>query len=97
MASLQELLAQKAELEAKIAEVQSGARAESIAKIRATMAEFGLTVADLGNVKAARPVTKVAAKFRNGATGETWSGRGLKPKWLVSALAAGATLESFAI
>lgn len=46
MASLQELLAPKADLEEKIAEVQSGACAEAIAKIRATMAEFGLTVAD---------------------------------------------------
>lgn len=92
MASLQELLAQKAALEAKIVEVQAGARAEAIAKNRATMAEFGLTVAGLGNTKAPRAASKVVAMYRNDATGETRSGREPKPKWLVSALAAGATL-----
>jgi len=40
---------------------------------------------------------KVAPKFRNGATGETWSGRGLQPKWLKAALASGAQLADFAI
>ncbi|MEY2892723.1 MAG: hypothetical protein RJA98_2631, partial [Pseudomonadota bacterium] len=36
-------------------------------------------------------------KYRNPTTGETWTGRGLKPRWMVSALAAGATLASFEI
>jgi DNA primase len=33
--------------------------------------------------------SKVAVKFRNAATGETWTGRGLKPKWLKAQLDAG--------
>lgn len=40
---------------------------------------------------------KVAPKFRNKATGETWSGRGLKPKWLAAALASGKKLSDFAV
>lgn len=36
-------------------------------------------------------------KYRNAATGETWSGRGLQPKWLKVALAAGARLDDFAV
>lgn len=36
------------------------------------------------------------AKYRNRATGETWSGRGLQPKWLKVAIAGGARLEDFA-
>ena len=39
---------------------------------------------------------KVAPKYR-GPKGATWAGRGLKPKWLVSALKKGKKLESFAI
>jgi DNA-binding protein H-NS len=39
---------------------------------------------------------KVAAKYK-GPGGETWSGRGLKPKWLASLLAEGHTVEEFAI
>lgn len=36
-------------------------------------------------------------KYRNPATGETWTGRGLQPAWLKAQLAAGATLASFAV
>lgn len=38
----------------------------------------------------------VAAKYR-GPNGETWSGRGLTPKWLASLVASGKTKEEFAI
>ena len=48
-------------------------------------------------VKAAKKVTTpVAAKYR-GPNGETWSGRGLTPKWLATLIAAGQTKESFLI
>lgn len=38
----------------------------------------------------------VAAKF-SGPNGETWSGRGLTPRWLSTLLAQGRTKEEFAI
>lgn len=38
----------------------------------------------------------VAAKYR-GPNGETWSGRGLTPRWLAALIAQGQTKESFAI
>jgi DNA-binding protein H-NS len=44
--------------------------------------------------KAVRAV--VAAKYR-GPNGETWSGRGLTPKWLTALIEQGQTKESFAI
>jgi hypothetical protein len=37
------------------------------------------------------------AKYRNAATGETWSGRGLQPKWLKAAISAGANLDDFSV
>jgi DNA-binding protein H-NS len=43
--------------------------------------------------KSAQPVP---AKYR-GPNGETWSGRGLTPKWLASLVAQGQTKESFLI
>ena len=104
MPSLQDLLAQRAEIERKIAEAQREERSAAVAKIRALMAEYGLTAADVAGKGPAAPrakVTsnggKVAPKYRNAATGETWSGRGLQPKWLKSAIADGRTLEDFAI
>jgi DNA-binding protein H-NS len=47
--------------------------------------------------KAARKAgSPVAAKFR-GPNGETWSGRGLTPKWLASLVAQGQSKEAFAV
>lgn len=41
---------------------------------------------------------KVAPKYRNTENpAETWAGRGLKPKWLTSAIKAGGKLEDFSI
>ena len=104
MSSLQDLLAQRAEIEKRISDAQREARSEAVAKVRALMGEFGLSMADLAGKTAAprtagatKPASKVAPKYRNAATGETWTGRGLQPNWLKSALAAGAKLEEFTI
>jgi DNA-binding protein H-NS len=98
--TLSDLLAQKAALEKQIADFQREQRGEAINKVKALMAEYGLTLADIGSRAAAAPkkaTTKVAAKYRNPATGDTWSGRGLKPKWMAAALAGGAALSDFAL
>lgn len=97
---LSELLAQKAALEQQILQAQREERASAIAKVRALMSEYGLTLADLGSRAAAAPRASgggksVPPKYRNAATGETWSGRGLQPKWLKAALASGASLDDF--
>ena len=103
MESIQELLAQKAALEKKIADAQRGARADAIAKVKALMSEYGLTAADLagrspaGSKASAAAGKKVAAKYRDPSSGQTWTGRGLKPKWLQSAISSGKALEDFAI
>ena len=99
MASVRELLAQKAAIEQQIAEAQRAERAGAVAQVRALMAEHGLTLADLSSKPAAPKKTgaKVAAKYRDAATGNTWSGRGLQPKWLKEALAAGKKISDFAI
>jgi DNA-binding protein H-NS len=99
MANLSELLAQKAALEKQIAQTQHDEREKAIGQVRALMAEYGLTAADLSGRAARKPKAggKVAPKFRNQATGETWSGRGLQPRWLKAALAAGKKLNDFAV
>jgi DNA-binding protein H-NS len=40
--------------------------------------------------------TKAPVKYRDG-TGNQWTGRGMKPRWLSAAIAAGKSLESFAV
>ncbi len=101
MVDLKGLLEQKAAIEKQIAEAQRSARADAVAKVRAMMLEYGLTAADLTAKSSSSPRggagKKVAAKYRNSATGETWSGRGLQPKWLKAAVSSGASLGDFAI
>ncbi|PXW98167.1 DNA-binding protein H-NS [Sphaerotilus hippei] len=111
MATYQELMAQKAaldeqtaQLEKQIAETLRAERTGVINQIKTLMADHGVTLADLG-AKAGKPVKapagdvtrKVAPKYRDPNTGETWSGRGLKPKWLSAALETGRTLDEFAV
>ena len=104
MNDLDQLLAQRADLDAKIAAAQRAARDSAIAQVRELMDRHGLTMADItGRAVKAVPRTaragaggKVAVKYRDSA-GNTWSGRGLKPKWLTAALAGGAQLSDFAV
>lgn len=100
MATLSELLAQKAELERQIAETQRAERADAIAQIRQLMSQYGLDMADItGRAGSAprAPSAKVAPKYRDPATGQTWSGRGLQPNWLKAAMANGKSLADFAL
>ncbi|BAL96041.1 H-NS histone family protein [Rubrivivax gelatinosus] len=102
MATLSELLAQKAALEKQIIETQREERAAAIAQVKSLMSQYGLTLADLSAKSgAATPrrgsTGKVPAKYRDPDTGDTWSGRGLQPKWLKAALANGRSLSDFTV
>jgi DNA-binding protein H-NS len=101
VASLHELLAKKEALDLEIEQTKKKERGEAIKQVRALMAQYGLTPADLALRNPAKTKgstgKKVAAKYRNSATGETWSGRGLQPKWLKAALGSGKKLSDFAL
>lgn len=99
--NVKDLIAQRAELDRQIEQAQRAERAEAIAKVKEIMTTHGLTLADLSGRAAPKQekgaARKVAAKYRDPETGNTWSGRGLQPKWLRNALAAGRTLADFAV
>jgi DNA-binding protein H-NS len=105
MVTVAELLEQKAALEKQIAEVQREERAGAIAQIRSLMQQYNLSPADFaGRGSAAGPKAagsraggSVAAKYRDPDSGKTWSGRGLKPRWLRDAMANGKSPSDFAI
>ena len=104
MNKLQQLLDQKVALEKEIDATRRQQKSDGIEKVRAMMAEYGLTAGDLvqrsgpkaGAAKGGKGA-KVAAKYHDAATGSTWSGRGLQPKWLKAAIATGRKLQEFAI
>ena len=101
------LARQQAELDRALAQARRAEQASVIAQVRALMDEHGLTPADLGSASAVKSTRgqgqstsagrKVAAKYHNAATGESWSGRGLKPKWMQAAIAEGRKPEDFAV
>ena len=86
-ASYKELLAQREALEQAIAQARQSEISSAVAKVRELVAEFGLTVQDVFPGRATKSgapkaVSKVAAKYRDPATGQTWTGRGKAPKWI---------------
>jgi DNA-binding protein H-NS len=102
MATLQELHQQRAALEAQIAEETRKGRAEALTQIRSIMNAFGLTAEDLGRgrfgQKRPGPVSGVRQpKFQNPQTGQTWTGQGKRPNWLVEALNKGGNITDFLI
>ena len=103
MTNLIDIQNQIAALQKQAEEIKAQEFKKTVLEIKAKMDAFGITVADLEIGQARKfkaPGTKSAnpapAKYR-GPNGETWSGRGLMPRWLAALVATGATKESFAI
>lgn len=87
MSTYRELLAQRAELERQIEEARNVELASAIAQVKQLIADYGLTAQDCGFRPGIPLVNKtpqvVAVKYR-GPNGETWTGRGKPPNWLVN-------------
>ncbi len=113
MSNLIEIQSQIQKLQKQAENIKAKEFHNTVAEIRAKMKAFGITIKDLGEKAAQKTkppkspkVQKtrksktagvaVAAKYK-GPTGETWSGRGLAPKWLVTLLAQGRKKEEFLI
>ena len=86
MTTLAELIKQKEALEAQIANTRQAELVDAISKVKALVAEFALTQQDVfGGSKGAKKSSgsgKVAAKYRDPSSGQTWTGRGKAPKWI---------------
>jgi DNA-binding protein H-NS len=94
MASYQEILSQIEDLKQKAQEARKQELAGAIAEIRRLMAEFGITLEDLGGKSGKSKIRgSVAAKYRDPASGNTWSGRGRRPGWVVGLENQGKSLD----
>jgi DNA-binding protein H-NS len=84
MSSYKELLAQREQLDKQIKEAVAREKADGIAKAKLIIEQYDLSASDLFSRKAGGKSAggKVAPKYRNPATGETWTGRGKAPKWI---------------
>ncbi|APW36708.1 histone [Rhodoferax koreense] len=92
MTTYKELLQQREALERQISEARQRENAQALAQVRALVADFELTPEDVfptGKTRGPKAAadksggkTKVAPKYRNPATGDTWTGRGKPPRWI---------------
>ncbi|WP_112175456.1 H-NS histone family protein [Paraburkholderia unamae] len=88
MATYKELKAQLAELESQAAAIRQQEYDAVLADIRAKVAEFGYTEREIFGSRRGRPrhsPDALPAKYRDPATGATWSGRGRAPNWIKDA------------
>ncbi len=85
MSSYKDLLKQKEALEQQIHEARSRELSDAVARVRALVTEYELSAEDVfPPARSARSGSgaKVAPKYRDPATGQTWTGRGKAPKWI---------------
>ena len=65
-------------------------------ELRSQLARLGADIAPSRGRGGSLKGKKVPPKYRDSA-GNTWAGRGAKPRWLVAAIKEGKKLEDFAI
>lgn len=84
MTSYAELKVQIAELERQAARARQHELIAAVEQIRTIMRDYGISLEELTQDVSMEGKRKraVAPKYRDPATGATWSGRGRTPRWL---------------
>lgn len=97
--SIAELQKLKADVEKAIAESEQKRRAEARRAAEEVARKFGFSLDQLvGGSAVRKPSGAGVPKYRNPENPrQTWSGRGRQPGWIKAGLAAGRSLEDFAI
>lgn len=84
--SVEELEAEKAALDAQIEAQKTAQKSAVIDQIKTVVGVYGITTEELvealGGLKMKRKGVKAKPKYRDPATGVTWSGRGKAPLWI---------------
>jgi DNA-binding protein H-NS len=97
MTSHQVLLEQIAELQKQADLLKNTERKGVIDQVNGLIADFDIKASELRFGGKAKPSKKtVAVKYRDSA-GNSWTGRGRTPTWLVAAEAAGKKRDSFLV
>jgi DNA-binding protein H-NS len=103
MSTLIDIQKQIAALQAQEAEIKAREFNEKVVMIKETMDSYGITLQDIQGKSAKAPraigaksANPAPAKYR-GPNGESWSGRGLAPKWLTALIAGGHEKDEYLI
>lgn len=81
--NLTELLAKKAALDAEIAKAKKTEATAALHRVQELVTEFGFTSQQVFPLLPAKSKKQGAAKYKDPATGATWTGRGKPPAWIV--------------
>ncbi len=90
--TVQDILVKMKAFGISLKDLQPGKARGTKGKAKTATTTQGATV----KAKKTKDAVVIAAKFR-GPNGETWSGRGLSPRWLTALLAQGHSKDEFAI
>lgn len=90
MPTYKELIEQREALETQIRDARKQETSHAVAEVQKLISDFSLTPQDIFPSGRTRSATggsstkgsKVAAKYRDPATGATWTGRGKAPRWI---------------
>ncbi len=101
MSTYKEIVQKISELQRQADELRASEQAAVIAEIKQKIVEYGLTADDLGFGSKAGTVSKkagrkVPVRYRDN-NGNTWTGRGKRPGWLVKELSSGRKVEDFLV
>lgn len=84
MSNYKALLEQKAALDAQIADALKIEKGTAVAQVRNLAAQYGLTAEDVFPAASTKGAGNAGApKYRDPATGVTWTGRGKPPNWIL--------------
>lgn len=89
MSKYQQLKVQMSTLQKRLETARKQEVASVVLKIKEMMAEFGLTIADLGRKAVARTSPPSKPKYCDPKSGKTWAGKGKPPSWIADAIKAG--------
>ena len=103
--SYAELKQQIAALETQAEQLRKQEIAEVVARMQEAIKVYALTPDDLFPPAGAQKVKQVksasggksAPKYRDPASGKTWTGNGKRPAWYIAAIEGGAAPESLAV
>ncbi len=88
--SYKDLLKEREALDQRIKDARRRELSSAITQVRELVAEFDLSPQDVfPSARSPRAATgsvtgKVAPKYRNPSTGQTWTGRGKPPRWIAN-------------
>jgi len=78
---IQDLLKQKADLEAQIEALKKEHQADAIKQVKDLIAAHDLTADQIFGKKVKQEKPAGIPKYTDPATGKTWTGRGRQPNW----------------